>query len=83
MHATRAAVEEGIVPGGGTALLRCRPALEKLTERALSPFGARGGAPWSKFEPHAFCFLQILNDIKQITRLRIATCSEHSHQTLR
>ena len=30
MHATRAAVEEGIVPGGGTALLRCMPALEKL-----------------------------------------------------
>src|SRR5881409_507692 len=30
MHATRAAVEEGIVEGGGTALLRCLPALEKL-----------------------------------------------------
>ncbi|MGA7552714.1 MAG: chaperonin GroEL, partial [Candidatus Acidiferrales bacterium] len=30
MHATRAAVEEGIVPGGGVALLRCIPALEKL-----------------------------------------------------
>jgi chaperonin GroEL len=30
MHATRAAVEEGIVPGGGSALLRCLPALEKL-----------------------------------------------------
>ena len=30
MHATRAAVEEGIVPGGGTAFLRCVPALEKL-----------------------------------------------------
>ncbi len=30
MHATRAAVEEGIVPGGGVALLRCVPALEKL-----------------------------------------------------
>jgi chaperonin GroEL len=30
MHATRAAVEEGIVPGGGTALLRCLPALVKL-----------------------------------------------------
>jgi chaperonin GroEL len=28
--ATQAALEEGIVPGGGTALLRCRPALEKL-----------------------------------------------------
>jgi chaperonin GroEL len=30
MHATRAAVEEGIVPGGGVALIRCVPALDKL-----------------------------------------------------
>jgi chaperonin GroEL len=30
MHATRAAVEEGIVAGGGTVLLRCLAALEKL-----------------------------------------------------
>jgi chaperonin GroEL len=30
MHATRAAVEEGIVPGGGVALLRCVPALDRL-----------------------------------------------------
>ena len=30
MHATRAAVEEGIVPGGGVALLRAAPALDKL-----------------------------------------------------
>jgi len=30
MHATRAAVEEGIVPGGGSALLRCIAAVEKL-----------------------------------------------------
>jgi chaperonin GroEL len=30
MHATRAAVEEGIVPGGGSAYLRCIPVLEKL-----------------------------------------------------
>ncbi|HHN66100.1 MAG TPA: chaperonin GroEL [Nitrospirae bacterium] len=30
LHATRAAVEEGIVPGGGVALLRCIPAVEKL-----------------------------------------------------
>jgi chaperonin GroEL len=30
MHATRAAVEEGIVPGGGAALLRCIKPLEKL-----------------------------------------------------
>ncbi|MCU0582103.1 MAG: chaperonin GroEL, partial [Syntrophales bacterium] len=30
LHATRAAVEEGIVPGGGVALLRSLPALEKV-----------------------------------------------------
>ena len=30
LHATRAAVEEGIVPGGGVALLRCIPAIEAL-----------------------------------------------------
>ncbi|MGD1103485.1 MAG: chaperonin GroEL [Terriglobia bacterium] len=30
MHATKAAVEEGIVPGGGVALVRCIPALDKL-----------------------------------------------------
>jgi chaperonin GroEL len=30
MHATRAAVEEGIVPGGGVALVRCQAALAEL-----------------------------------------------------
>ncbi len=30
MHATRAAVEEGIVPGGGVALARCASSLDKL-----------------------------------------------------
>jgi len=30
LHATRAAVEEGIVPGGGVALLRTIPALDKI-----------------------------------------------------
>ncbi len=30
LHATRAAVEEGIVPGGGVALLRCVPAIKKV-----------------------------------------------------
>src|SRR5450756_475605 len=30
MHATRAAVEEGIVPGGGVALARCVAALDKM-----------------------------------------------------
>lgn len=31
LNATRAAVEEGIVAGGGTALLRCLPALDEIT----------------------------------------------------
>ena len=30
VHATKAAVEEGILPGGGVALIRCIPMLEKL-----------------------------------------------------
>jgi chaperonin GroEL len=30
LHATRAAVEEGIVPGGGVALVRCIPAVQAL-----------------------------------------------------
>ncbi|HXU11847.1 MAG TPA: chaperonin GroEL [Candidatus Binatia bacterium] len=34
MHATKAAVEEGIVPGGGIALLRSVAGLEKLKEKA-------------------------------------------------
>jgi chaperonin GroEL len=34
LHATRAAVEEGIVPGGGVALLRCREAVEKARTQA-------------------------------------------------
>jgi chaperonin GroEL len=31
LHATRAAIEEGVVPGGGTVLLAAAPALERLT----------------------------------------------------
>ncbi|HXJ55862.1 MAG TPA: chaperonin GroEL [Verrucomicrobiae bacterium] len=30
LHATRAAIEEGIVPGGGVALIRCLPVLEDM-----------------------------------------------------
>jgi chaperonin GroEL len=33
LHSTRAAVEEGVVPGGGVALLRCRDAVRKLTAK--------------------------------------------------
>ena len=32
MHATKAAVEDGIVPGGGVALLRAMEAVEKVKE---------------------------------------------------
>jgi chaperonin GroEL len=32
LHATRAAVEEGIVPGGGVAYIRCLPGLERLSK---------------------------------------------------
>jgi chaperonin GroEL len=39
LHATRAAVEEGIVPGGGVAYLRCLPALEKLKLEGEQMFG--------------------------------------------
>jgi chaperonin GroEL len=35
VNATRAALKEGIVPGGGTALIRCLPALEALLNTLL------------------------------------------------
>jgi chaperonin GroEL len=35
LHATRAAVEEGIVAGGGVALVRSKASLEKITEANL------------------------------------------------
>jgi chaperonin GroEL len=34
LHATRAAVEEGILPGGGVALLRCKEAVEAAKSSA-------------------------------------------------
>ena len=40
MHATRAAVEEGIVPGGGVALLRCAEAIEGLKLEGDEKIGA-------------------------------------------
>src|SRR3989344_2414045 len=41
LHATRAAVEEGIVPGGGVALLRCSNSLEKLDLESDELIGAK------------------------------------------
>jgi chaperonin GroEL len=40
LNATRAAVEEGVVPGGGVALLRCIPALAKVKLEGADVFGA-------------------------------------------
>jgi chaperonin GroEL len=40
MHATRAAVEEGIVPGGGVALIRCIAAVEALKLHGDEQIGA-------------------------------------------
>jgi len=39
MHATKAAVEEGIVPGGGVALLRCTKAVEDVKTEGDSKVG--------------------------------------------
>jgi len=39
LNATKAAVEEGIVPGGGVALLRCIPALDELDVTEEQRFG--------------------------------------------
>ena len=41
LHATRAAVEEGVVAGGGVALLRTIPAIEKLNLEGEEQLGAK------------------------------------------
>jgi len=41
LHATRAAVEEGIVPGGGVAYLRCLPVIDKLGLEGDEKVGAK------------------------------------------
>ena len=41
LHATRAAVEEGIVPGGGVAYLRALPALDKMKLEGDEEVGVR------------------------------------------
>ena len=43
LNATRAAVEEGIVPGGGVALVRCIPALEKIRIKSDQKLGVKVG----------------------------------------
>jgi chaperonin GroEL len=39
MHATRAAIAEGILPGGGTALLKAAKSIDKLTVDGDAQFG--------------------------------------------
>jgi chaperonin GroEL len=39
MHATRAAIAEGILPGGGTALLKAAKSIDKLTVEGDAQFG--------------------------------------------
>jgi chaperonin GroEL len=39
LHATRAAVEEGILPGGGVALLRCKEAVEAVKAKGDEKIG--------------------------------------------
>ena len=41
LNATRAAVEEGIVPGGGVALVRCIPALSKIEMKTSQKMGVK------------------------------------------
>jgi chaperonin GroEL len=41
LNATRAAVEEGIVPGGGVALVRCLAVLEKIKIKAHQKLGVK------------------------------------------
>ena len=41
LHATRAAVEEGIVPGGGVALIRCQKAIDALSLEGDEKVGAQ------------------------------------------
>src|SRR5690606_3826800 len=41
LHATRAAVEEGIVPGGGVALIRASAGLDNLQTSEEEQFGVR------------------------------------------
>ena len=41
LHATRAAVEEGIVPGGGVALIRCQKAIDSLKLEGDEKVGAQ------------------------------------------
>ena len=52
MHATKAAAEEGIVPGGGTALLRASKGLETLKLEGDQKVGLRSEEHTSELQSH-------------------------------
>ena len=49
LQACRAALEEGVLPGGGVAVLRCLPALDKMRKTLIGDI--RESAPISSVEP--------------------------------
>ena len=51
MHATKAAVEDGIVPGGGVALLRAMEAVEKIKETATCRSASTSSSARSRSRP--------------------------------
>jgi chaperonin GroEL len=53
LSATRAAIEEGIVAGGGTALLRSRPAVAKVVESLSADEATGARTVWSALEAPA------------------------------
>jgi chaperonin GroEL len=55
LNATRAAVEEGIVPGGGVALVRCLAALEKIKIKADQKAGCQSGHARHRGTPSSDC----------------------------
>src|SRR3546814_3154026 len=50
LSATRAAIEEGIVAGGGTALLRARAAVEKTVKKLKGDEATGAQAVWAALE---------------------------------
>jgi chaperonin GroEL len=56
LHATRAAIEEGIVPGGGVALIRCIDAVEKLKLTGEEKTGAEILARSLKMPCHTIAY---------------------------
>lgn len=73
LNATRAAVEEGIVPGGGVALIRCLPALDAVKEENEDQKMGK----WHRFSIFTNCFLMCLSSkCFQLHRTRIGKIRE-------